>query len=74
MSFSPKQLEIFKFPYREEYDAIIADGAIRSGKTSSMSLSFVLWSMSTFKEQNFIIAGKTIRAAERNIIKELLKN
>ena len=73
MSFSPKQLEIFKFPYREEYDAIIADGAIRSGKTSSMSLSFVLWSMSTFKEQNFIIAGKTIRAAERNIIKELLR-
>lgn len=73
MSFSPKQLEIFKFPYREEYDAIIADGAIRSGKTSSMSLSFVLWSMSTFNEQNFIIAGKTIRAAERNIIKELLR-
>lgn len=73
MSFSPKQLEIFKFPYREEYDAIIADGAIRSGKTSSMSLSFVLWSMSTFNEQNFIIAGKTIRAAERNIIKEMLR-
>lgn len=73
MSFSEKQIEIFKFPYQDQYDAIIADGAIRSGKTSSMSLSFILWAMSTFNEQNFIIAGKTIRSVERNLIKELLK-
>lgn len=29
-------------------DGIIADGAIRSGKTVSMSLSFVLWAMTRF--------------------------
>ena len=28
-----------------DYDGIIADGAIRSGKTVSMSLSFVMWAM-----------------------------
>ena len=73
MGFSEKQIEIFTTPYRKEYDGLIADGAIRSGKTSSMSLSFVLWAMATFNNKNFIIAGKTIRAAERNLIKELLK-
>ena len=73
MAFSEKQIEIFKFPYEDQYDAIIADGAIRSGKTSAMSLSFILWAMSTFNDKNFIIAGKTIRSVERNLIKELLK-
>ena len=28
-----------------DYDGIIADGAIRSGKTVSMSLGFVFWAM-----------------------------
>ena len=36
---------------------IIADGAIRSGKTVSMSLSFVFWAMSAFSDQIFIMAG-----------------
>ena len=62
------------FVDENRYDAIIADGAIRSGKTSAMSLSFILWAMSTFNDKNFIIAGKTIRSVERNLIKELLKN
>ena len=29
----------------KDYDGIIADGAIRSGKTVSMSLAFVFWAM-----------------------------
>ena len=41
-------------------DGIIADGAIRSGKTICMSLSFVIWAMANFDGQNFGMAGKTI--------------
>ena len=39
MAFSDKQRKILKFPY-SKYDALICDGAVRSGKTSIMSLSF----------------------------------
>lgn len=52
-------------------DGIIADGAIRSGKTVSMSLSFVFWAMSTFDGQNFIMAGKTISSFQRNVLTNL---
>jgi len=71
--FSPKQLEIIKPPYKDAgtYDPIIADGAIRSGKTVAESLAFMLWAMSTFNNANFIIASKTVGAAQRNIIRPL---
>ena len=52
----------------KDYDGIIADGAIRSGKTVSMSLSFVLWAMSTFNGQNFAMCGKTIGSFRRNVL------
>ena len=50
----------------KDYDGIIADGAIRSGKTVSMSLSFVMWAMARYDGQNFIMAGKTISSFKRN--------
>lgn len=52
----------------KDYNGIIADGAIRSGKTLSMSLSFVLWGMSAFKGQNFAMCGKTIGSFRRNVL------
>lgn len=52
----------------KDMDGIIADGAIRSGKTLSMSLSYVLWAMSTFHDQNFGMAGKTIGSFRRNVL------
>lgn len=52
----------------KDYDGIIADGAIRSGKTLSMSLSFVLWAMSSFNGQNFAMCGKTIGSFRRNVL------
>ena len=52
-------------------DGIIADGAIRSGKTLSMSLSFVMWAMSTFCDQNFGMCGKTIGSFRRNVLASL---
>ncbi len=50
---------------------IIADGAIRSGKTVSMSLSYVMWAMSKYDGQNFIMAGKTISSFKRNVLQNL---
>lgn len=52
----------------KDYDGIIADGAIRSGKTVSMSLAFVMWAMSTFNGQNFAMCGKTIGSFRRNVL------
>lgn len=49
-------------------DGIIADGSIRSGKTLSLSLGFVIWSMSSFDGQNFAFCGKTIGSLRRNVI------
>lgn len=71
MGFSEKQREILKFPYTK-YDAIIADGAVRSGKTSVMSLSFFLWGMGNFRNCSFAMCGKSVGAVQRNIITPLL--
>ena len=49
-------------------DGIIADGAIRSGKTLSMSLSFVMWAMRRYRGQNFGMCGKTIGSFRRNVL------
>jgi len=52
----------------KDYDGIIADGAIRSGKTVCMSLSFVFWAMENFSGQNFAMCGKTIGSFRRNVL------
>ena len=70
--FSEKQKKVLTWwcessPVKDK-DGIIADGAIRSGKTISMSLSFVLWAMSTFNMQNLGMAGKTIGSFRRNVL------
>lgn len=70
--FSRKQKKVLTWwcqnsPVNEK-DGIIADGAIRSGKTVSMSLSFVMWAMSLFDGQNFAMCGKTIGSFRRNVL------
>lgn len=55
------------------YNGIIADGAIRSGKTVSMAFSFVLWAMTAFERQNFALCGKTIASFRRNVLGTLKK-
>lgn len=54
-----------------QYQAVICDGAVRSGKTFSMSLSFVLWAMINFDGQQFGLAGKTIGSLRRNVVRPL---
>ncbi|MBO5343929.1 MAG: PBSX family phage terminase large subunit [Ruminococcus sp.] len=55
-----------------QYDAIICDGAVRSGKTMSMSLGFVIWAMSSFNGGAFAVCGKTVTSLRRNVITPLL--
>ena len=64
---SPQQKKILAFPY-SRYDAIICDGAVRSGKTSIMMWAFVDWAMREFSGQRFGICGKTVDSASKNII------
>ena len=64
---SPKQKKILAFPY-SRYDAVICDGAVRSGKTSIIMWAFVEWAMREFNGQRFGICGKTVDSATKNII------
>lgn len=50
------------------YNGIIADGAIRSGKTFAMSFSFVQWAMTCYSGQQFAMCGKTIASFRRNVL------
>ena len=73
--FSPKQKRVMswwgpKSPDRR-YDAIICDGAVRSGKTLCMGLSFVCWAMASFREQQFAFCGKSVVSLRRNLLQEL---
>ena len=67
MVISEKQKKILAFPY-SNYDALICDGAVRSGKTSIMMWAFVDWAMREFSGQRFGICGKTVDSASKNII------
>ena len=71
MALSEKQKMILRFPY-SNYTSIICDGAVRSGKTSIMSLSFFLWMMGNFNNCAFAFCGKSVGAVERNIVTPLL--
>lgn len=70
--FSYKQRQVLNWWCRSSpvrgYNGIIADGAIRSGKSVAMSLGFVIWAMSEFSACNFAMCGKTIGSFRRNVL------
>ncbi len=74
--FSPKQRRAMAWwlPGSPDgaFEAIVCDGAVRSGKTLAMGLGFFLWAQSTFDGQRFALGGKTIGALRRNVLTELL--
>lgn len=75
-SFSPKQRIVLNWwmpdsPYHDK-EAIVCDGAVRSGKTLAMGLSFFLWAMCCFDGQKFGVCGKTISSLRRNVLSEIL--
>lgn len=74
--FSKKQLTVLNWwceqSQYKHHDAIICDGAVRSGKTLCMSVSFILWSFYRFSDCSFAICGKTITSLRRNVITPLI--
>lgn len=50
------------------YDALICDGAVRSGKTFCMVLSFIMWTFYSFSGADFALCGKTVRSLRRNMV------
>lgn len=64
---SDKQKSILAFPYTK-YQALVCDGAVRSGKTSIMMVAFIDWAMSSYSNTRFGICGKTVDSATKNII------
>ena len=74
--FSKKQLRVLTWwrpgsPDRQK-DAILCDGAVRSGKTLCLSLSFVMWATHCFSGRDFALCGKTILSLQRNLLEPLL--
>lgn len=74
--FSKKQLTALSWWHPDSslssYDALICDGAVRSGKTLCMSISFIAWSFFAFSDTSFAICGKTVQSVRRNIVTPIL--
>ena len=75
-NFSPKQRQVLRWwmpgDPNEGKEAILCDGAVRSGKTLVMGLSFFLWAQTCFQGQRFGVCGKTISSLRRNVLSEIL--
>lgn len=68
MPLSEKQRAILAFPFTH-YDALICDGAIRSGKTSLMTLAFIDWAMRDFDRKRFGLCGRTVDSCVKNLVR-----
>ncbi|MBR5470721.1 MAG: PBSX family phage terminase large subunit [Oscillibacter sp.] len=72
MRFSPKQMQVLLWWQQGDWEAIICDGAVRSGKTFAMGVSFFLWAQRCFDGKQFGLCGKTIGSLRRNLLAELI--
>ena len=74
--FSPKQKTAMTWwmpgSGSEQLEAIVCDGAVRSGKTLAMGMGFFLWAQLSFDGKRFALCGKTIAALRRNVLAEIL--
>ena len=52
--------------------AIICDGAVRSGKTFCLGLSFFFWAMGEFHGQQFALCARTMDSVRRNLLHPVL--
>ena len=73
-NFSKRQLLAMTWwnrPQFQHLDAIICDGAVRSGKTVCMADGFFIWSMRSFTGCNFALCGRSISSLRRNVVSNL---
>jgi len=59
-------------PYHD-HDMVIAEGSVRAGKTIAMIDSFMTWSLYNFRDKDFILAGKSFGALERNVLRPMFQ-
>lgn len=74
--FSPKQIRSmlwWRLPETKNCDALICDGSVRSGKTLSMTIGFIMWSCTEFDGHSFAVCGKTAGSVLRNVITPMQK-
>lgn len=71
MPISEKQRRILAFPFTK-YDALICDGAVRSGKSALMMIAFVDDAMRRYDRQRFAVCGKTVDSVVKNIVSPYL--
>jgi len=71
--FSEKQKQAITWWKTGTEQAIVCDGAVRSGKTLAAGLGFFLWATATFREQDLAICGKTAGAVRRNLLGQVGK-
>lgn len=75
VAFSKKQLQLLTWwmptsPHKNA-NGVIAEGAVRAGKTVIMGLSFVIWAMQKGSGLNYALCGKTVSSATRNLVEPL---
>ena len=79
--FSRRQLQLLNWwrdgsPYADNH-IVLADGAIRSGKTTAMIASFLNFTQEQFsgrgEEIDFILAGRSINVLDRNVVAPMLR-
>ena len=68
MRFSPKQRQVLRWWLDGDYDAVICDGAVRSGKTFAMGVAFFLWAMTSFRDRQFGLCATTVNGVRRNLL------
>ena len=75
MEFSDKQRLAMNWwcdssPWRD-WEAVICEGAVRSGKTLCMGLGFFFWAMSRFDGEQFALCARSMEAVRRNLLHPL---
>lgn len=75
--FSEKQRKLIHWwrpaAKTSENNYVIADGSIRSGKTIACIVGFLTWSQEMFSGESFILAGKTMGALKKNVVRPMLQ-
>lgn len=75
--FSPQQQRLIHWwrpmVRTSESNYVIADGSIRSGKTIACVIGFLTWSQEMFSGESFILAGKTMGALKKNVVRPMLQ-
>nr|WP_295632787.1 PBSX family phage terminase large subunit [uncultured Intestinimonas sp.] len=69
--FSEKQKRVLTWwcdPAFQDREAILCDGAVRSGKTTCMGLGFFCWAMARFHRKQFALCGRSVGSVRRNLL------